>query len=215
MRPSFIFFSPINPPTNHKDFKVQISSKISKMTYLFLSLSILLLMFATPIKAKQWQNDYEKSSLHFTGWLGGKAFEGTFKNFQIDTNFDPENLSTSSIKCTINMQSAKTGDGDKDTQLPMKEWFDSKIFSKAIFESASIKKEGNAYIADGNLTIKGISVPTQLKFNLFKQGSVTRITGGTSLLRNQFSVGTGDWNNENYVKFNVDIKFDVTTVEQG
>ena len=167
------------------------------------------LLAASPAFAKEWIIDYGHSRLGFVGMQGKSAFEGSFGKFEAHIDFDPEHPETGKIAATIDTASAATGDAERDSTMPQPDWFDVKHFAEARFTSTSIRKSGSAYIADGMLSIKGIAQPVKLPFTLTQDGDHWRAQGRATLARNAFQVGIGQWANENYVGYAVDVVVDI------
>ena len=180
---------------------------------------LILMIFAglgARAEAKSWTVDYAQSHLGFNGVASGEAFQGSFKSFKADIDFDPDHPETGKIAATIDIASAATGDGDKDGMLPQSDWFDTSKFPQAQFVSTKISKTGaNAFEAQGNLTIKGISKPVTLPFTLAPEGDHWRAQGKTTLTRTDFHIGTGQWSNDATVKFGVDVTVDLAARPQG
>ena len=174
-----------------------------------LALALILACSATA-HAKDWQIDYAHSKLGFTGDQNGQKFQGGFKKFDAQISFVPDHLDSGKIAVTVDISSIGTGDEDRDSYLPQKEWFFQSTFPTAQFTATTFRKTGpNAYEAAGNLAIKGISHPLTLPFTLTPEGDHWRAQGHITLMRNDFSIGTGSFANESYVKNGVDVTVDL------
>ncbi|MFY9288368.1 MAG: cytochrome b/b6 domain-containing protein [Alphaproteobacteria bacterium] len=183
-----------------------------------MSIVVLALFLSTAsASAAPWLVDYDHSKLGFVGVQGTSSFEGGFKKFDVTIEFDPAKPEAGSIKAVIQITSATAGSAERDAYLPQVDWFDSKQFPEAIFVSNRIHKTGeNQYTADGTLTIKGISQPLALPFKLTPENAPWwRAQGKVTLLRNSFHIGEGQWANENYVKFGVDVVIDIAAKPAG
>jgi polyisoprenoid-binding protein YceI len=135
--------------------------------------------------------DPSKSSISFSGTHAGNAFNGTFKLWIAKIDFDPENPASSSIRATIDLSSATTGNTMYDGTLPQSDWFDIKNTPKATFTSTNIKSTGDSsYVMDGNLSIRGIEKPVTVPFTLTKSddGSLTA-TAKLVIDRMTFNIG--------------------------
>lgn len=153
----------------------------------------------------------QESHIKFQVMQGKSEVKGEFKNFAAEINFHPEALAASHVKVTIDIASLTVGDGDTDSTIKSKEWFDSSSFPQAVFESSSFKSLGDKkYEAIGNLTIKGHSEPTTLTFTLNEfSPSAASISGTAQLKRKTF--GIGDPKN-NSVQDDVSVAVDVKAV---
>lgn len=172
----------------------------------------LLIGFGAPAEAKNWSIDYAHSQLGFAGTQGSDAFQGSFKNFKADIDFDPDHPEAGKISVTVDIASATTGDEQRDGMLPQSDWFNTAQFPQAHFTSSQIRKTGaNAYEAQGTLTIKGISMPVILPFTLQPEGDHMHAQGRTMLTRTDFHIGEGQWANDQTVKHGVDVTVDLVT----
>lgn len=159
--------------------------------------------------APAWTVDKATSKVGFSSSMSGEAFTGSFKRWDAVIRFDPANLAGSSVTATIDMASAATGDGDRDSSLPAVEWFSAAKFPKATFAATKFKALGGSrYQADGTLTLKGVSKPVSLPFTLTITGSKAKMTGAINLNRSAFGVGTGEWASFEAVPANV--RVDIT-----
>jgi len=173
--------------------------------------ALLLAALALPASAADWQVDPAKSNLGFIGTISGKSFEGHFKNWQAEIAFDPANPAAGHAKVTIDMNSATTGDKQRDFALPDTDWFDVKKNPQAQFEAASFTaKGGNAYEAQGTLTIRGVKKPVTLPFTLDLAGDGAHAKGQLDIVRTDFGVGQGEWNDGSTIALKVTITVDVT-----
>ncbi|MFZ2235901.1 MAG: YceI family protein [Dokdonella sp.] len=133
------------------------------------------------------------STLGFSGTFQGEAFNGEFKKFDATISYDPAKLAASKFDVSIDIGSVATGDSDRDNALPGDEFFDTVKFPKAHFVSKAFRKDGDKVIADGTLTIKGISKPVSLEVGLTPSVDGATLTVTTNLDRSDFSIGTGDY----------------------
>lgn len=159
--------------------------------------------------APAWTVDKSASKLGFSGVAQNNPFGGLFGSWDAKILFDPANLGASEATVTIQMASAKTGDNDKDTPLQNEDWFATEMFPTATFKTTSIKSTGaNAYVADGTLTIRGVSQPESLPFTLTIDGNDAHMTGSLTLDRTAFQIGAGSWQDhavDNSVTVNIDL----------
>lgn len=183
---------------------------LSRTVFIFALLALPALAHAKP-----WEVDYSKSQLGFVGKQGETNFNGNFREYQLAIDLDPERPETGKISAVIKTGSATAGSAERDSYLPQSDWFDVSKFPEARYTSTSIRKENGGYIADGNLTIKNVTRPVTLRFTLTPEADLMRAKGQTNLMRNQFKLGLGDWANENYVKYDVQVVFDIVAKPAG
>ena len=167
-------------------------------------------LFSGSVQAKTWTVDPAQSHLRFIGSQGGEPFDGAFKNFQVTIDLDLAKPETGKIVATIDTTSATAGNKERDDYLPLSDWFDVKKYATAKFESQSLHAAtAGCFEAVGSLTIKDVARPLTLPFCLKTEGDHTRATGRVTLVRTDYHLGLGEWSNENFVKYGVDVVVDV------
>ncbi len=128
-----------------------------------------------------------------TSWTGTPV-SGSFSNWSADIRFNPDALPQSKIRVSINISSANTGDGERDTMLKGSDFFNSGNHAQATWTSSAIKHLGGGrYRADGQLNLRGVSKPVPLTFTLDIKGKEARVSGNASLRRLAFGVGQGEF----------------------
>ncbi|MEL7485883.1 MAG: YceI family protein [Pseudomonadota bacterium] len=158
-----------------------------------------------------WTVDADKSRLGFVASQNGAEFEGAFESFDAEIRFDPDNLEQSTIVVTVDMKSARTGDRQRDSALPGKDWFLAKEHPTAQFTSSSITKTGDgAYEAAGALTIRDTSKDIVLPFTLDIEGDQAEANGAVSVVRTDFGVGQGEFSSGKWVGLDVTINVAVS-----
>jgi polyisoprenoid-binding protein YceI len=174
-----------------------------------------LVVSATGASAASWIVDPVKSKIGFSGIQTEQPFSGQFKKFTAAIDFDPARPEAGHALITIDTASASTGDQQRDEALPGSDWFDTKSFPQAKFEATSFKsKGGNAYEADGTLTIRNVSKPLVLPFTLTTSGNTAHAVGKVQLIRTAFGVGQGAWATADYVAFEVNVDIDLTATSK-
>lgn len=165
--------------------------------------------------APTWTVDPAKSALTFTGVQTGTRFAGKFTRYKASVAFDPAHPETERIAVIVDLASATTGDTQRDSALPGQEWFNVAQFPQARFVSTSLRRAGpNAYVANGQLTLHGVTKPLALPFTLAVKGNSARAKGQTKLLRNAFGVGQGVWSTGQRVAHEVGIGIDHIATRQ-
>lgn len=171
---------------------------------------------ATSAAAADWKLDPGKSTLGFSGTQTGAAFQGRFSNYSAAIAFDPDHLETSHIDVTVDLASAATGDTQRDTALPAKDWFDVAEFAQAKFDSDAIRRtSAGSYEAAGKLTLRGVTRPFVLPFTLDVDGATAHAKGHADLLRNEFGVGQGPWSSGQWVALEVGVDLDIVATRSN
>lgn len=156
--------------------------------------------------AASWTIDKGPSRLNFQSSFGGTPFDGGFGSWGGVINFDPQNLAGSRVVIEINMASARAGDPSRDEALPTDDWFAVKRFPKATFTATTFKAlGGNRFQAIGTLTIRGISRPLGMPFQLDIKGNRAHMQGQARLDRRLFGIGQGEFASAETVPFAVNV----------
>ena len=137
-----------------------------RVTYLFL----LAFVFLGSVKAQtatEWQLSKPHSSVNFKVWHLMTPVYGSFNDFDAEIHFDPQNLTGSSIKVTIQAESINTGFEPRDKHLKTVDWFDADRYPLITFTSSEIMAKGDSgYVAKGKLNMKGVEKEVELPFKL-------------------------------------------------
>ncbi|MBI1213059.1 MAG: polyisoprenoid-binding protein [Alphaproteobacteria bacterium] len=167
--------------------------------------------FAAPA---QWAVDTGRSKLGFHVVVNGEKVDGTLP-FGAVIAFDPADLAHSSIKATVDMTSAKSGNATRDAMLPLPAWFNAKQFPKAQFTTNSItSKGGDAYEAAGVLSLRGISKPVSLPFTLTINGNMAHAVGEATIQRLDYKIGEGKDFAPPTVALDVKVTVDITATRK-
>jgi len=146
--------------------------------------------FATPAFADTWTVDKDRSSLSFDVIQGEGTVSGSFSAWDADIDFDPAAPEQATIRATVETGSATTGSAQFDGMLPGPDFFDSAGFPQAVFQSDKVTPlGGDAYRAEGTLTIRDISQPVTLEFTLKITGDTAVADGTATVSRKAHQVG--------------------------
>ena len=158
-----------------------------------------------------WAVDHNASHLTFSSTVSGQAFTGTFRHWDAVIHFDPKDLAQSDVTATIDIASAATGSKDGDAELPDQDWFWTSHFPRATFTAHGFAPAGpGRYVANGTISIRGVSKPLTLPFTLAITGPVAKMHADVSLNRLVFGVGQGEWAATDTVPANVAVHIDLT-----
>lgn len=159
-------------------------------------LVIMLLALALPCAAAATNYTVRPalSQLNFEGSYQGAKFNGVFKDWNATISYDPANLANSKFDVVVTLASAKTGDHDQDSALPGESFFDVAKFPTAHFVTTGFHRQGKLVIADGELTLRGVTKPVSLGV-VFSAQSPTSATLDIAghVQRLDFAVGSGDY----------------------
>lgn len=140
----------------------------------------------------------------------GSKVSGSFAEWTSDISFDPEPADVmGTVETVISIGSLTLGSVTADAMGP--DYFDVEMHPTAVF-TADIMPDGNAYVAEGTLTIKDASVPVSLPFVLDLDGDTAQMAGSLSINRMDFGVGATQ-TDEGSLGFNVDIMVNLTATK--
>jgi polyisoprenoid-binding protein YceI len=159
--------------------------------------TLLPLILATAIPGIAGAADYTvqpaSSKLGFTSNFQGQSFDGTFGKWTAAISYDAAKLATSKFDVEVDLSSAKTGDNDRDGALPGADFFNVAKFPKAHFVTTAFRQNGAQVVADGNLTLHGVTKPVSLNVTFKPQGTGATLDVSGSVKRLDFGVGSGEY----------------------
>ena len=153
-----------------------------------------------------------QSEIAFTTRLTGAPVQGHFKRYDAQIAYDSKRPEAAKVALSIDLASASVGTAEVDAELPKPEWFDTRAFPRATFESSAVKAPAPRRLeVAGKLAIKGISrdlvVPVTLAQSGAGAGALTTATGAFAIKRLDFRVGDGDWKDTSMVADEVQVRF--------
>lgn len=158
------------------------------MTLKFILVAVALITGSIP--TDNWKSDASKAQISFTikGPLG--KVNGKFSGLKTEIKFDENDLPGSSFTASIEAKTVSTGIGLRNRDLRKKKiWLDTNKYPSITFKSKKIEKEGSGYKATGELTLKGISKPTEIPFTFSSEGETGIFKGQFTINREDFKVG--------------------------
>lgn len=161
---------------------------------------------ATPGRAaveSQWQ--VQEGTLAITVRQLGAEVQGGFATWTAAIDFAPE-TGTGAVTVTVDIASLMLGSVTGQALGP--EFFDAARHPTATF-AAKIRPEGEAFAADGTLTLKGAEAPLSLPFALSIEGDTARMQGTATLDRRAFGIGPS-FTDESQVGFIVEVAAELT-----
>ena len=149
----------------------------------------------------------QEGDIAFTITLFGGETPGSFGDWTSSISFDPAPADVmGTVETVIAIGSLDLGSQTAEALGPG--YFDAEGHPTAVF-AADIKPEGDAYIADGTLTIKGTTVPVQMPFTLDIVDDTATMAGQVSLNRLDFNIGESQ-PDESSLGFGVDVAITLT-----
>jgi polyisoprenoid-binding protein YceI len=118
---------------------------------------------------------------------------GAFKEFEGEGFFDAEDPTASKLHLTIKAASIDTGNADRDAHLRSNDFFEMDTYPEITFTSTSVEKvDDERYEVTGDLTLKGVTRPLTIPFEL--SGPVQDPWGNQRIgLEGRVQVNRKDW----------------------
>ena len=149
-----------------------------------------------------------QSEITFTSKQMGVPVDGRFRKFDAQVAFEPKKPEAAKISFTVDLTSATLGSAETDAELAKPDWFSTKLFPQATFQSSSVKATGpGKFEVTGKLAIKSISHDVVVPVTLLQAGDQTTASGSFALKRLDFRIGDGDWKDTSMVADAVLVKF--------
>jgi polyisoprenoid-binding protein YceI len=115
----------------------------------------------TPLSVGTWAIDPAHSSIGFSvRHMMVSKVRGWFDTFSGAITVAADG--TPSVSAEIDVTSLNTGNPQRDGHVKSVDFFDVEHYPVATFASTSVRPNGEAYLLDGNLTIKGVTKPVSL-----------------------------------------------------
>jgi polyisoprenoid-binding protein YceI len=117
---------------------------------------------ASDLSTGTWATDPVHSSISFSvRHLMVSKVRGTFGTFSGAIVVAEDG--TPSVSAEIAVDSLNSGNEQRDAHLKSADFFDAEKYPTASFVSTGVKADGDAYVLDGEFTLKGITKPIELK----------------------------------------------------
>lgn len=150
----------------------------------------------------------DKSTLGFVYKQMGVPVDGHFKKYSAQLSFDPARPVSAKVAFDLDLASIDAGNEEANDEVAGKDWFNTKAFPHARFESTGFKVlGGNRYEVNGKLTIKGRSQAVAAPFTFTLQGNGAIVDGTFVLKRADYAIGEGSWSDFGTVANEIQIKF--------
>ena len=124
-----------------------------------------------------WDLDPAHSEIEFAvRHMMVTTVRGQFHKFAVAMNFDEAHPELSTVEAHIDASSIDTGMDARDVHLRSEDFFDAAKYPELVFRSTGIKKVGDNYTIDGELTMHGQTLPVTLDAEI--GGIVPDMRGG-------------------------------------
>jgi polyisoprenoid-binding protein YceI len=120
------------------------------------------------IMSTTWNIDASHSEIGFkVRHLMISNVKGSFGKYNAVVTSDDEHFETVHVKFDAESASITTGNEQRDGHLLSQEFFDVENFPSVSYESTGVsKKDEGHFIVDGNLTMRGVTKPVELKVTI-------------------------------------------------
>jgi polyisoprenoid-binding protein YceI len=153
-----------------------------------------MLVLAAPVMAKPWRVDAAHSTLTFTNTYQDVSYKGQFRRFTAKIDYDPNDLAHAKFDVSLDITSLDTQNAERDHTALGADFFDATKFPRAHFITTSFHKTADGkVVADGTLTLRGISKPVSLDVEFSPRGSTATLDVTARLKRLDFGIGAGEW----------------------
>jgi len=131
-----------------------------------------------PLSGGEYKIDPAHSTIGFQirhyeiNWVGGR-----FKDFSGTIRYDEQDPTKSSVEFAAKVESIDTGIAGRDKHLRTADFFEVEKYPEMTFKSTRVERKGKTYVLHGDLTLKGVTKPVALPFQL--TGAIKDPRGGT------------------------------------
>jgi polyisoprenoid-binding protein YceI len=188
---------------------------------LAVSLAFGTVAFAAPTT---YQVDTAHSNVAFAvPILGGLArVRGKFTDFKVDIVHDEADVSKSSVRAVIKAASIDTGIERRDAHLRNADFFEVEKHPEITFESKRVERRGQAFVAHGTFTMRGVAKEIELPFTINgvrknpASGAATiGVSSRLTLNRKDYGVSFSRPDNPDFLGDQIEIELDLVTRPAG
>jgi len=166
------------------------------------------LIAALALGATQWSMQPKQSTLTFVGNQAGADFEGAFRKFNAQIQFEPEALAASRFDVTIDLASVDTRDAERDDIIRGPDLFAVQQHPTAHYVAEKFTASGaGKYTAAGKLTLRNVTRDVPIEFTFERGADGAWLKGVARIKRLDFGVGQGEWKDTEWVGNDVGVKF--------
>ena len=141
----------------------------------------------------EWNIDFVTSFIEFTAEQAGAPFTGEWQTWEAKIRFASDSPEQSELDVLISVDGVSTQDDDRDSTLQETEFFDQANHPTVRFRTQSIQRDGNGFLSEALLTIKGVDHPVEFRFEVSEDGASRLLSGEARLDRLALGVGLGEW----------------------
>jgi polyisoprenoid-binding protein YceI len=157
---------------------------------------------------KQWKYIPKDAKVKFTLFEKKGTEEGVFTGIDGFVKFDEKDVKNSSITAIIKVATINSGVEMRDESLRSKDFFEVEKFPNIKFQSTTITKTVNGFVAKGKLTAKKVTKEISLPFTYATTSDTTALFKGSFEI-NRLDYGIGNKNDGVGTKVKIDLEIPV------
>lgn len=138
----------------------------------------------------------------------GQPSPGLFTEAEVIASINESDIASSSISAVVQTASVTSSDFEVASSLPDEEWFDVSNYPEATFQSTLIEKgPDDNVLVTGDLTLKSTTQSVNFPMSITVEDDKQVARGEFSVDRREFSIGMDSHADDEYVGFDVIIRF--------
>ncbi|MFU8831683.1 MAG: YceI family protein [Wenzhouxiangella sp.] len=153
--------------------------------------------------------DAESGELRFSGDVEGNAFQGHFRQFDVSLCMVGDDPSTAEIRVSVATASATVGNRQGDEALKEDELFAVDRFPEAVWTSTELVAANDGWRAEGELDLRGMTASQPVELQLAGEDDGFRLTGTAEILRLDYQVGIGEFEDTDFIRNQISLTFDL------
>jgi polyisoprenoid-binding protein YceI len=123
------------------------------------------------MSALHWSLDNAHTEIGFSvRHMMFSKVRGRFTGWTAELSLDKDSLLQTGVKVTIDVSSIDTANEQRDAHLRSGDFFNAETFPSITFQSTGIVSKGADFLVDGELTIRDVTRPVQLRASLVGEG---------------------------------------------
>ena len=174
-----------------------------------LSAAWLLLPAFAVASADCYRADGDSGELNFRGEAEGAPFSGFFETFDVSICLEDSDLTTAEIEVRVATGSAAVGNRQGDEALRGDDLLAPERFPEAVWTSTAIATGDNGHRARGELELRGVSAEQAVELSLEDVDGDRWLSGTAEILRRDYNVGTGEFEDTEFIRNRVDLRFEL------
>jgi len=179
--------------------------------------TILAVLFVccSALAADEYKIDPNHSSVNFSvTHMVVSTVNGRFATYEGKIVYAEKDPSKSAVNVTIQTASINTDNQSRDNHLRSADFLDAQNNPTITFQSKSVERKGDNYVAHGTLTIRGVSKSVDLPFELkgpvdTGKGKIMGVHAGLTINRKDYNVSWSGTMDQGQLVVSNDVKIDL------